>query len=583
MLLLCALIVGSSSVWARVSTMTFTEACGGSGTTKLADGVTDVTWTVTSDAEESTFSASGGIHYGTGSVAVSYLRLSTSDIPGTITKIVVNACGASGTTAKLNVTVGGNSFGTEKSLSVDSKNYTLTGSESGEIVVSLTQASTTKALYVKSIEVTYITNHVTGVTLNKSSLSIVYGGTDSTLEPTVAPYDADDKSISWSSSNENVASVDDNGVVTAHAVGTTTITVTTTDQGKTATCKVTVTPNMSKPVLVSEVFKETFANVSGYLSDGFDNTGWTFTGSVGRYTYGNNNAVKLAIGTAAGSITTPAITGLETTGTLIFKAMGYDNDERTISVSGTNCIVSPESFDNLSNSAFAEKTVDITVTGNNPKITFSAASGMRVYIDDVIITQPKTTVDVKLSATGYASYCSPFALDLTPTEDYTAWIVTGTSGTTVTFEKILGKVAAGTPFIIYNSAKAGDTVELPIIDDDDTGIAAVAGNMLQGTLSPTYVSTVDGDYTNFGLSNGSFLKINNGVMKANKAYLPILTSNLPSGVRLNIVFEEEITGVAEVRSQMEEVRGTVYNLNGQKVEKPSKGMYIMNGKKVIFK
>ena len=330
------------------------------------------------------------------------------------------------------------------------------------------------------------------------------------------------------------------------------------------------------------MFEETFANISGAVNSGFDNPGWTTSGSVARVTRNQNYAVKLAIADAGGSITTPVITGLGTTAKLSFKTMGFSSSEKSISIIGTNCTVSPTSFDDLSSSTYTEKNVTITGIGNNSKITFSTVKNMRVYIDDIIIT-PKATVDVKLSATGYASYCSPFALDLTPTEDYTAWIVTGTSGTTVTFEKILGKVAAGTPFIIYNSAKAGDTVELPIIDDDDTGIAAVAGNMLQGTLSPTYVSTVDGDYTNFGLSNGSFLKINNGVMKANKAYLPILTSNLPSGVRLNIVFEEEITGVAEVRSQMEEVRGTVYNLNGQKVEKPSKGMYIMNGKKVIFK
>ena len=384
--------------------------------------------------------------------------------------------------------------------------------------------------------------HVSGVTLDKPSLSIVYGETGS-LEATVAPSNADDKSVTWTSSNENVATVNSSGVVTAHAVGKAIITVTTTDQGKTASCEVTVTPDMTKPVLVGKVFEETFANITASANSGFDNPGWTTSGTVARFANDQDYAVKLAKADAGGSITTPAITGLGTTGTLTFKAMGFDDDEKTISLSGTNCTLSESSFTDLSSSAFTEKRVTITKTGNNPKITFSTESGKRVYIDDVVITQSKTTVDVKLSATGYASYCSPFALDLTPTEDYAAWTVTGTSGTTVTFEKILGKVAAGTPFILYNSAKAGDTVELPIIDDDDAGIAAVAGNMLQGTLSPTYVSTTNGDYTNFGLSNGSFVKINNGVMKANKAYLPILTSNLPSGTRLNIVFEDKTTEI----------------------------------------
>ena len=81
--------------------------------------------------------------------------------------------------------------------------------------------------------------HVTGVTLNKTALSLV-NGTNETLIATVAPNDAADKSVTWSSSNTSVATVNSSGKVTAKAVGTTTITVTTVDGGKTATCTVTV-------------------------------------------------------------------------------------------------------------------------------------------------------------------------------------------------------------------------------------------------------------------------------------------------------------------------------------------------------
>ena len=79
---------------------------------------------------------------------------------------------------------------------------------------------------------------VTGVTLNKTSATLTVGGTE-TLTPTVAPGDATDKSVSWSSDNTAVATVAD-GVVTAVAAGTANITVTTTDGSKTATCAVTV-------------------------------------------------------------------------------------------------------------------------------------------------------------------------------------------------------------------------------------------------------------------------------------------------------------------------------------------------------
>ena len=81
---------------------------------------------------------------------------------------------------------------------------------------------------------------VTGVTLAPTSATLTLGETETvTLIPTVLPDDATDKSVAWSSSNEAVATVTD-GVVTAVAAGTATITVTTTDGAKTATCAVTV-------------------------------------------------------------------------------------------------------------------------------------------------------------------------------------------------------------------------------------------------------------------------------------------------------------------------------------------------------
>ena len=84
------------------------------------------------------------------------------------------------------------------------------------------------------------TTPVTGVTLDKSTLSLEVGDT-ATLTATVEPSDATDTSVTWSSDNTDVATVDQTGKVTAKAAGTANITVTTTDGSKTATCAVTVT------------------------------------------------------------------------------------------------------------------------------------------------------------------------------------------------------------------------------------------------------------------------------------------------------------------------------------------------------
>ena len=83
-----------------------------------------------------------------------------------------------------------------------------------------------------------VTYKVTGVSLNKDSLTLDVGASD-TLTATITPDKATNKNVTWSSDNENVVTVE-NGKVTAVGTGSATITVTTEDGGKTATCSVTV-------------------------------------------------------------------------------------------------------------------------------------------------------------------------------------------------------------------------------------------------------------------------------------------------------------------------------------------------------
>ena len=82
---------------------------------------------------------------------------------------------------------------------------------------------------------------VSGVTLNKDSLALGVGDTE-TLTATVAPANAANQSVTWASSAPSVATVDAAGKVTAVAPGTATITATTVDGGFTAICTVTVRP-----------------------------------------------------------------------------------------------------------------------------------------------------------------------------------------------------------------------------------------------------------------------------------------------------------------------------------------------------
>lgn len=95
---------------------------------------------------------------------------------------------------------------------------------------------------------------VTGVSINMSSLSLKVGES-ATLTTTIAPANATNKGVTWTTSMSSVATVTSDGVVTAKAAGTAVITAKTEDGGKTATCNVTVTytPDPGGEVSVTQV------------------------------------------------------------------------------------------------------------------------------------------------------------------------------------------------------------------------------------------------------------------------------------------------------------------------------------------
>ena len=152
---LFAAILFAGTLMAGVSSMVFTGKCKGTGTAD--DGAV---WAVTADVDESNGSQAQGIHYGTASAEVSYVQLVTSDISGTISKIVV--CGEDDADseedkATVSVTVGSTAFtGENTKLTADQAEYTFTGNASGEIKVRIERPNKAKkAIWVKSVIVTY--------------------------------------------------------------------------------------------------------------------------------------------------------------------------------------------------------------------------------------------------------------------------------------------------------------------------------------------------------------------------------------------------------------------------------------------
>ena len=170
--LLAMLALGVTNAWGETATLTFSAKCGGKGTDTKG-----YNWTIASDGTESNFDNTKGIHYGTSSAKVKYIRLSTSDIPGTITNVNVNASTGSGVTANLTVKVGSSDFTTGNSvtsqtLSTSATEYNFSGSASGEIIVEISKSSSaTKAIYCKSVVVTYETSGSTKPALSSIQIS----------------------------------------------------------------------------------------------------------------------------------------------------------------------------------------------------------------------------------------------------------------------------------------------------------------------------------------------------------------------------------------------------------------------------
>ncbi len=205
-------------------------------------------------------------------------EVATFIVPGT-------TIGVTGVT--LNKTVTSITVGAKETLGaavapVDAANKAITWSSSNPAVATVSNTGEVTAIAVGTANITVTTvdggktadcavvvtaassSTVTGVLLNKNTTSLAVGAKE-TLVATVAPADAANKSVTWISSNPAVATVSSTGEVTAVAVGTANITVTTNDGSKTAVCAVTVTAAPVPPASGSLALNTTVtgANLAG--------------------------------------------------------------------------------------------------------------------------------------------------------------------------------------------------------------------------------------------------------------------------------------------------------------------------------
>jgi len=218
-------------------------------------------------------------------------------------------------------------------------------------------------------------------------------------------------------------------------------------------------------------------------------------------------------------------------------------------------------------------TVYYDLFGNNAtlsNITTAATS---------VVTAPAhpTNVAVTMGSNGYTTYANNvYPLDLTSAPAYKAAV----AGSKVNFTLFGQAVPANTGMLVKGTADG--TVNLPIADAS----TAVAGNdflvnasgaTFEAAANTTYYAMIkNSDPLTFGTFAPGTL-----AFPANKAYLTVVTGGAPS---LIAIFDGgQTTGIDAVKGSEFTVDGKYYNLAGQRVAQPTKGLYIVNGKKVVVK
>lgn len=186
------------------------------------------------------------------------------------------------------------------------------------------------------------------------------------------------------------------------------------------------------------------------------------------------------------------------------------------------------------------------------------------------------TYDVEISSAGYATFCLPY--DATIPEGLTVYTAND-NGESVKLTAIKsGNIAAGEGVVIHG--KAGTYTFVATAED----VSSTAGNQMVGVTEETELNASDNAYLLTRDKNTpaiAFRKLaTTYTLGANKAYLK-LDNGSESRQLISVVWDDNATGIYDLREKKEENDGAIYNLAGQKLTRTQKGINIINGKLVI--
>ena len=240
---------------------------------------------------------------------------------------------------------------------------------------------------------------------------------------------------------------------------------------------------------------------------------------------------------------------------------------------GTN--VTKDVFTSIANS---NSTFVVSAQGD---ATFTPTKSGYIY-SVTVYTQRPASVSKTITAAGWATYCSPYALDFSSSiaNLTAAYIVTGGNGSVLSKTEVTGTVPANTGLLLKGE---GECV-IPVVASGDA--ANVSGNKLVGVTAEA-PGVAAGIYVLLNETSGEarglgFYKTTNAfTVGANTAYLPDDFDG-PSARAFYLFDDGNTTAIEGVKTQ-QTIDGVYYNIAGQRVSQPTKGLYIVNGRKVVVK
>ena len=312
--------------------------------------------------------------------------------------------------------------------------------------------------------------------------------------------------------------------------------------------------------------KTAFTALTGVVQTGIDSDYADDTYKLKFNTTGDNfiiftdgKPVKVTIGVKmAGGASSSKFTVQESTNGATFT----DVEELTISGSKDDIV-------NL------ETTASFAATTRVVKFVFT--KGDNVGVGPITISADP--VPVTISAAEYATYCNATkALDFSTT-GITVYTATDNETYVTLNEVATGKVPANTPVVLYKAGADGSAIDVPVIASAD----AIAGT------NDLHVSTGKDVENMYVLAKnptiGFYPWAGTIDLSAGKIYLQGNASySAREFIGFDFGFGGETTGINAVNGSRFTVNGSqVYNLNGQRIANPKKGLYIVNGKKVAIK